>query len=108
MFFITSLIGHCAGTTGPQVADKKLNGAARCYVATIVGDALISITALVVGILGIVGILQGLPPAASYTLIGLSGGITLSWLVMIVVSKGKILPSAMKLLQAAVSSDPEL
>jgi cytochrome c biogenesis factor len=45
-------------------------------------DALVSLTCLVVGILGATSILA-LPPAASYTFIGISGAMTIGWLCLI-------------------------
>ena len=46
-------------------------------------DTLVSITALVVGILGVTSVMI-MPPAAAYTLIGVSGGITALWIAMII------------------------
>lgn len=48
-------------------------------IGLMVADTVISLTALVVGILGALSVI-GMPPAAAYTLIGVSGLITLPWL----------------------------
>jgi hypothetical protein len=53
----------------------------RCLV-----DALIFITTLVVGILGLTGVIN-MPPAAGFTLIGISAAYIPLWIVMIVVRK---------------------
>ena len=109
MFPVSMILGGgCIDAKYPTVEDKKLNTSARVLLASIIADALISITALVVGILGVVGILHGMPPAAAYTLIGLSGFIISSWVAMAAFTKGSSLKLAKILLQAGVSSDPSI
>ena len=46
----------------------------------IVGDIVLSITSFVIGLLGIFSVIT-MPTAAAYALVGISGIITLSWLV---------------------------
>jgi hypothetical protein len=50
-------------------------------VTSLTADALISITCVVLGILGLLSVIA-MPAAAAYTLIGVSGGITLLWLAL--------------------------
>lgn len=89
----------------PDQIDGKMNGGAKVAVACILGDALISITALVVGIVGLVATIHGLPPAGSYTLISLSIGITLAWIIPTVSSKGMHFVFARDLLADAFSCE---
>ena len=86
--FISSVIGGCLGAEDGNV--ELFNKMAKVHLASIVVDALVSITALVVGILGCLSMIHGMPPAAAYTLISLSGGITLIWIALAACSKGKI------------------
>lgn len=106
MYIATTIITRACGNF-PDVKDKKVNATAKIMAASIVGEALLSITALVIGILGAVGVLHGLPPAAAYTLIGYSGLITLIWVIFTALSKGVMLKGARDLLQAPFSSDPK-
>lgn len=63
----------------------------KICIGLIVTDAVVAITALVVGILGVLSVI-GMPAAAAYTLIGVSGLFTLPWLgvaILLVGSKIK-------------------
>jgi hypothetical protein len=62
-------------------APKKLGN--HCFLIAPIADALISLTALIVGILGAVSVIA-MPAAAAYTLIGISCAITLAWIAMVV------------------------
>ena len=108
MFPVSLIVGDCINAKQPASEGKKLNTSARVLLNLVIADALISITALVIGILGLVGILHGMPPAAAYTLVGLSGFIISSWVAMAAFSKGYSLKLAKILLQAGVSSDPSI
>lgn len=88
--FVISLLGlHCAERGPPVVIEGELSTSTKIYLIAVLSDALISISALVVGILGALSIIQGMPPAASYTLIGIGGGITLIWVAVSAFTKGK-------------------
>lgn len=64
--------------------------AAKFWPSAISCDSAIAITALIVGILGAVGVLHGLPPAASYSLMGAGVLIPLAWIITNRVLKNKI------------------
>ena len=86
MFFIYSQTGFCSPLTHQEAAaDTKI---VICGAVATLGDALLSITSLTIGILGALSIISGIPPAAAYTLIGISGVITLSWIAMATMNKG--------------------
>ena len=113
MFIAVSVISGCAGIPDPAIENKKLNTKARLQLASIIGDALLFITTLAIGILGAVGVLNGMPPAAAYSLLALSGAIALTWIGLIILGAlaGEplgILRHSKNLFQAACSSDPNL
>jgi len=56
-------------------------GGRALTVGAMLFDALLSITCLVVGILGVTSVIT-IAPAAAYALIGISGGITALWIAM--------------------------
>jgi hypothetical protein len=93
----------------PDVTEEKnaLNKEARLIVGCILCDTLVSITAIVVGVLKIIGIISIMPPGAAYALVTLSGVITLFWVFMAVKTKGNVFCEAANLLMAAVASNPE-
>lgn len=112
MYLISAVLSHyqCYPFINePDVTEEKnkLNREAKVIVSCILGDTLISATALAVGVLGIVGTIPGLPPAAAYTLITVSGAITLSWVFMAAKTNGAVFCEAANLLMAAVVPDPE-
>lgn len=51
----------------------------RLFLGLVVADTVVSLTSLIVGILGAVSVIA-MPPAAAYALIGVSSLITLAWL----------------------------
>lgn len=51
----------------------------KLLIGLAVADTIVSLTALIVGILGAVSVI-GMPPAAAYALIGVSSLITLGWI----------------------------
>lgn len=53
--------------------------ATKLIVGLVVADTVVSLTSLIVGILGALSVI-GMPPAAAYALIGVSCLITLPWL----------------------------
>lgn len=59
----------------------------KIQIGLIIADAVVSISALVIGILGVVSVI-GMPAAAAYTLIGVSGLITLPWLAVAILYAG--------------------
>lgn len=69
---LISLTNECCKRS--NLSDNKV------LLSTLAFDALVSITALVVGILGATSVIA-MPAAAAYSLIGLSGGITLLWII---------------------------
>lgn len=81
IFFFSNLVCHNFCKTKCKV--DHISKASQKFIGISFGlaiaDALISLTALVVGILGVLSVI-GMPPAAAYTLIGVSGLITLPWL----------------------------
>lgn len=73
---------HCCGYfPAVSVKNEKTNITDVIYVAATAFDIFISLTALVVGILGAISVFA-MPPAAAYSLIALSGTITLLWIVL--------------------------
>lgn len=90
-----------------EIKNKKLTGLPKIIIASILADAFLSITSLVIGILGLLGIIPGLPPAASFTFIGLSAAIIFAWINMTMLKNGENVKLAKILLQASISSDPE-
>jgi len=91
----------------PEIKDKKFNSTLKILVSTIMGDAFLSTTLLVVGILGALSVIHGLPPAASYTFIALSGVITTGWIALTILSKGDSIKAAAHILKEAVSPNQE-
>ncbi len=92
MFITGFSVATCCGMEKAKIKEgEALNTVAKVLLASSLSDALISISALVVGILGALSIIHGMPPAASYTLIGLSGGTTLIWAALTACTKGGIL-----------------
>ena len=75
--FINFSHGCCSRYLGSTDTGGKIAGLATAL------DALIAITSLVIGILGIVGVI-GMPPAAAYSLIGLSGAIVLLYVSLVI------------------------
>lgn len=74
----TPLLGltNCCFGTLDTLETEKLVAAS----ATI--DTLVSLTALVLGILGLTAVIT-MPAAASYALIGISAGITVLWIALL-------------------------
>jgi hypothetical protein len=82
----TPLIGlsnRCFGTV-PGIAPEgqKWNTGNYIAVGTMTFDAVVSLTALVLGILGVLSVII-MPVAAAYSLIAISGTITLLWIINI-------------------------
>lgn len=77
----------------------------KIVIAAALTDALISISALVVGVLGAISMIHGMPPAASYTLIVLSAVIILVWIALTVISKGELLCGIKELCMVGSDSD---
>lgn len=64
----------CCGRGENNCEDKFVN-------ASVATDTFVSLTALVLGILGLTAVIA-MPAAASYALIGISAGITTLWLAL--------------------------
>jgi hypothetical protein len=107
MFFAISSVEACQKSTVSEVINSKLNTRAKLTLATIIGDTFVSITCLVIGILRLVSVLHGIPPAASYALLGISGVITLTWLLLSIGSKGAVIKFTKNLIVAAISDNSE-
>jgi hypothetical protein len=76
------LFTNCCFNKIPMAADnspKKLGN--HLFIVAPIVDTLISLTCLVVGILGATGVIA-MPAAAAYALIGVSGAITLGWIAL--------------------------
>ncbi len=79
----------------------KTKSVTRFLTAAILFDAIVSISALAIGILGLFSVfhgLHGLPPCGAYSLIGVSAFITLMWTCCAIITKGKSVPFAKDLL----------
>jgi hypothetical protein len=110
MFPINSLLGRkgcCTICPQPEIKNKKFNQAYRLAVTLIIGDALFSVTALVVGILGVLAIIDGISPVVAYAFFTLSGIITLLWIADTIRTKGENLVFVKNLLLDALSSNPK-
>lgn len=107
MFPTVTLLMSCGALDHGKIENKKINTSYKLAFASIVGDTLIAITALVLGILGVLSILHGMSLAASYALLGVSGFIIFSWLVLSGISKGDVLNEAARIVQVSISSDPK-
>jgi len=101
-----SLASHEQLPRPDATQDKKMNGTARFMLVTALTETLISISALVIGTLGWLGIIPGMPPAAGFALIALSVGITSSWITCTMLYKGKNVKNVKELIFAAFSSNP--
>lgn len=84
----------------PALENGYLNGAAKAMIASIIFDAALSITALVIGILGLLAIIPNVPCGVSISCLILSGLVTMIWVAMAGVTQGKALHNAKKLLLA--------
>ena len=67
---------NCCGTLATQSSTRD-----NLKLATVATDTLISLTAFVLGILGLTAVIT-MPAAASYALIGISAGITVLWIAL--------------------------
>jgi hypothetical protein len=88
LFCIANHILICRKVPDPEATTSSCTGCnstAKIFCATILGDIALSLSSLVIGILGLKG---DMSPAAAYSLIGVSGTITLAWVAHIVGSKG--------------------
>ncbi len=103
MFFTIDLIASCNKWPHPEVKNSKLDLQGRLFFGSIVGDALLLITTVIVG-LGLLST-QGIPPAASYILLGVSGVIIITWLFLIIGSKGDVARFSKNLIKAAFSDN---
>lgn len=74
---------NCCFKKIPMGTDQNPKLGDHCFKIAPTIDAIVSITCLVMGILGVMSIVT-MPPAAAYALIGISGGITLLWIAMVV------------------------
>lgn len=105
MLLIFGILGTCEKISEPEIKDRKANMGAKLALTAIAGDALISITSLVIGILGVFAFIHGMPPAAAYTLLGISGTVTLTWASLALASKGESLEHSKDLIMAAFSKN---
>jgi len=107
MFPTMMLLGEtgklqCLGDP-PERVGKNINTAWKVFTTSVIVDTLISITALIMGILGALSVIA-IPPAAAYTLVAISGVITLAWILGAFKWKGDIFPYAKNVLHGTISS----
>jgi len=107
MFTLGITLASQGKISPPTAKDNKLNGTARFMVAGLCMDTLISISALAIGIIGLLGIIPGMPPVAGFALIALNVAITSSWLTLVILFQKYTWTITKVLLCAAVSSKPE-
>ena len=87
--------------------DNKLNRTARFVIVSILAEALISLSALAIGIISVLGIIPGMPPMAGFAFISLSVGITSAWIASAILFKGANFQIAKALFCAALSPNPD-
>jgi hypothetical protein len=100
MAFLGYIVGGKIGTeyewcSEPGLKEKsdgtgyELNTPARVGIIAFAADPIIFVTSLVIGLLGLLSVIHGMPPAASYALIGYAGFISLTWIVNIAWPKSR-------------------
>lgn len=81
-----------SGVTSDLAKKIKFDKDVKIKLATVVFDTFVSLTALVVGILGATSLIT-MPAAAAYALIGVSSVITLSWIAIFIAAKQGFRPN---------------
>jgi len=101
-----SLMMHGGLPKAAATKDNKLNGMARFMIVSILAEALISLSALAIGIISVLGIIPGMPPIAGFAFISLNVAITSAWVAATMLFKGMNFQVVKALFCAALSPNP--
>jgi hypothetical protein len=110
-FMVCGFIGSAFEWIEPTGTEKKsegihkLNTTARMGATALAADPIVFVASLVIGLLGLFSVIHGMPPAASYALIGYAGFTFLTWIINAACSPARGL--AYRLTRAAFSNHPQ-
>lgn len=100
----------CCGRLKNGLDEKgKLNTSAKIFTFTAIFDAGVIIAGVVLGALGMVHIIP-MPAIAAYSLFGVSGAVTLGWIISAAASKGNTVRMTIKCIKFALKcgDDPKV
>jgi hypothetical protein len=83
----------------------KFNTTARVGATALAADLILFIASLVIGLLGLLSVIQGMPPAASYALVSYAGFTLLTWIFNVAHPSAREL--AFRLTGAMFSKNPQ-